>query len=189
MKSDFDTWFGESKVVDDAGKPLVVYHGTAAKFDTFDLAKVGSTMGVDDAGFFFSTDKDRADDYAEEASKVAKRKGLTPDERTLAVYISLKNPWVIYVDTDKQSAIAHFEGGDGQFNRGSGYILQYAQESGYDGVIIQDKRGLESYDALVVAFHPGQIKNAIDANTRSAEIKAGSRSFEQPIQKKARARP
>ena len=32
----FRRWFGESKVVDEKGEPMVVYHGTAADFDEFD---------------------------------------------------------------------------------------------------------------------------------------------------------
>jgi SPP1 gp7 family putative phage head morphogenesis protein len=32
----FKKWFGDSKVVDDSGKPLVVYHGTTGDFNTFD---------------------------------------------------------------------------------------------------------------------------------------------------------
>jgi hypothetical protein len=32
----FDKWFGDSKVVDENGEPLVVYHGTTHDFDTFD---------------------------------------------------------------------------------------------------------------------------------------------------------
>lgn len=31
----FWRWFGDSKVVDEQGRPLVVYHGTSEKFDTF----------------------------------------------------------------------------------------------------------------------------------------------------------
>jgi hypothetical protein len=157
---EFKRWFGDSKVVDAEGKPLVVYHGTATQFDAFDPRKVGSTMEVDDDGFFFTNDRDLADRYSDEASRVAKKRGQTPAPRTLATYVSLQNPWIIYVDTDKKSAIAHFEGGEGQFNRGSGYILQYARESGYDGVIIQDKRGLADHDALIIAFNPTQIKSA-----------------------------
>ena len=34
----FRAWFGESKVVDNAGKPLVLYHGTASSFDEFSPA-------------------------------------------------------------------------------------------------------------------------------------------------------
>ena len=40
---DFKDWFGDSKVVDKEGKPLVVYHGTKKKFDIFDKKLLGST--------------------------------------------------------------------------------------------------------------------------------------------------
>lgn len=35
----FKRWFGDSKVVDENGQPLVVYHGTSEEFDTFDRRK------------------------------------------------------------------------------------------------------------------------------------------------------
>jgi len=35
---EFDKWFKDSKVVDESGKPLVVYHQTQSKFDTFDIS-------------------------------------------------------------------------------------------------------------------------------------------------------
>lgn len=35
---EFKRWFGDSKVVDAEGKPLVVYHATDADFDTFDMS-------------------------------------------------------------------------------------------------------------------------------------------------------
>jgi hypothetical protein len=37
----FKNWFGDSKVVDKEGKPLVVYHGTGADFDVFYQGKNG----------------------------------------------------------------------------------------------------------------------------------------------------
>src|SRR5690606_5138263 len=42
---EFKRWFGDSKVVDANGKPLVVYHGTKADFSTFSLEKFGQTDG------------------------------------------------------------------------------------------------------------------------------------------------
>ncbi|MGB2166377.1 MAG: hypothetical protein ACPH3M_04015, partial [Candidatus Puniceispirillales bacterium] len=38
----FKKWFGKSKVVDENGKPLVVYHGTDRNFDSFDTNAEGS---------------------------------------------------------------------------------------------------------------------------------------------------
>lgn len=50
--TNFWRWFGDSKVVDEQGRPLVVYHGTDAEFDTFDMTKGRSTMDIQ--GAFFS---------------------------------------------------------------------------------------------------------------------------------------
>ena len=36
---EFKKWFGNSKVVDENGKPLVVYHGSTKEFEVFDLNK------------------------------------------------------------------------------------------------------------------------------------------------------
>ena len=47
----FWNWFGDSYAVDDSGRPLVVYHGTDAEFDTFDIEK--SNNGVYGKGFYF----------------------------------------------------------------------------------------------------------------------------------------
>lgn len=48
----FKKWFGDSKVVDAQGKPLVVYHGTKKKFSKFDA---GKTM---DGAFWFTSNLD-----------------------------------------------------------------------------------------------------------------------------------
>lgn len=51
----FWNWFGDSKVVDEDGRPLVVYHGTEDEFDTFDIEK--SNNGVYGKGFYFAYDE------------------------------------------------------------------------------------------------------------------------------------
>ena len=64
--ANFKNWFGDSKVVDEAGKPLVVYHGTDKNFDVFDPEKLGSLTGAESAkkGFFFTNNPENADFYA-----------------------------------------------------------------------------------------------------------------------------
>jgi GNAT superfamily N-acetyltransferase len=60
----FWKWFGDSKTVDAEGRPLVLYHGTAADFDTFDPKKgnIESDMG---AGLYFTnTPEDVSHNYA-----------------------------------------------------------------------------------------------------------------------------
>jgi len=49
----FATWFGGSKVVDEDGQPLVVYHGTTGVFDTFDQSR-GNIESDFGAGIYFS---------------------------------------------------------------------------------------------------------------------------------------
>ena len=64
----FKAWFGDwendptnaSKVVDENGEPLVVYHGTYSKFNIFDKDELGMSQGRYSAnmyGFYFSNNK------------------------------------------------------------------------------------------------------------------------------------
>ena len=50
---EFKAWFGDSKVVDEKGNPLVVYHQTQEKFNVFDLDKEQGFGGF----FWFTADK------------------------------------------------------------------------------------------------------------------------------------
>jgi len=60
---EFKKWFGKSKVVDDKGEPLVVYHGTNQAFTEF-----GSRKGWTTTEHFFTEDPDLADTYASGAT-------------------------------------------------------------------------------------------------------------------------
>lgn len=57
--TNFWRWFGDSKVVDEQGRPLVVYHGTNAVFDEFDARFIKSSTGRADLGYgyYFSSEK------------------------------------------------------------------------------------------------------------------------------------
>ena len=59
----FWAWFGDSKVVDAEGKPLVVYHGTRAQFEVFDFGRIGQQGRAEGAGFYFTTNKQIASGY------------------------------------------------------------------------------------------------------------------------------
>ncbi len=59
----FKTWFGNSKVVDSSGRPLVVYHGGTVT-DKFDNSFIGKSSGMRDYGFSFSTNEHVAKVYA-----------------------------------------------------------------------------------------------------------------------------
>jgi len=59
---EFKRWFGDSKVVDENGKPLVVYHGTTAEFNEF--ARTGARLTSLGHGFYFSPNPGTAAEYA-----------------------------------------------------------------------------------------------------------------------------
>lgn len=70
----FKNWFGDwednaqkaSKVVDENGEPMVVYHGTLSKFNEFSKDKIGSNTQSNSStmGFFFTSNKEAALSYA-----------------------------------------------------------------------------------------------------------------------------
>lgn len=71
----FKNWFGKSKVVDEAGKPRVLYHGTDQSFDTFE----GTS--------WFTTSKSDASNYS---NIITPDKEHTPN--VMPVYVSIKKP-------------------------------------------------------------------------------------------------
>lgn len=77
----FRRWFGNSKVVDADGQPLVVYHGTGGDFDVFSTNGRGKTY---DTGAFFTSNPLVADTYAT---------GDAPN--VMPVYLSLQSPVIV----------------------------------------------------------------------------------------------
>ena len=121
--TNFWRWFGDSKVVDEQGRPLVVYHGTNAKFNTFDSEMIGKwDYGFYGPGFYFTDHKYVAEDYA--------KSGAFDDGGTatvMPVYLNLQNPF--FMDYRNDNGIS-----DEKRNR--------LVEQGYDGVIAVESRDL-----------------------------------------------
>nr|ACM90952.1 hypothetical protein F116p60 [uncultured bacterium URE12] len=61
----FYKWFGNSKAVDKAGRPLVVYHGGGNDIKIFDYSKIGQQGRSEGSGFEFTANKDLAQGYAD----------------------------------------------------------------------------------------------------------------------------
>lgn len=57
----FYKWFGDSKVVDEQGRPLVVYHSTDVEFSVFDKTKADSSVGL--PAFYFSSSEQYSREY------------------------------------------------------------------------------------------------------------------------------
>lgn len=157
----FRQWFGDSKVVDADGNPLVVYHGYGGrKFNIFREKYLGrhNDNALSKTGFFFSPDYQTADDYAYQAAW-----NLAPEDKPFngegqnihAVYLSLQNP--LEIDGAK------FGNYTDEVNRLSA-VVREAKSNGHDGVILRGwEDGSGNYDQYI-AFRPEQIKSAIDNN-------------------------
>jgi len=79
---EFKSWFGDSKVVDDSGEPIVVYHGTNQDFDEFniDRSKTERNKHFQGDGIFFSEDEYTADQYSDSQINQFYDKDLVIDE-------------------------------------------------------------------------------------------------------------
>jgi hypothetical protein len=167
----FRRWFGQSKVTNDSGEPLVVYHGTPDARGLF----VGGEHGRDGRwapapgvapGFrpspsrgsaFFAVDRaDVAQSYAKD-TRAWDYQGADP--AVVPLYLSIQNPLIV--------------DGKGQSWRGTEQTVEAARRGGHDGVIILRSIDYYSNDknappaTVYVFFEPGQAKSALDGPLRS----------------------
>lgn len=190
----FKEWFGDSKVVDADGNPLVVYHGTNAEFDAFDT-DIKSQDQWYGRGSYFATDTASFEEHL--GMNFQDGEG---DSRVVEAYLSIKNPYVWDVSTDEGAAklradldaagvrlendpAALDEDGDLLFDvdpsllkefdgevlqrGGSVKFREWAEAQGYDGVFVRDYAGSD-IPVEIVAFHPEQIKSVNNRGTWDA---------------------
>jgi len=158
MPSNLRKWFGNSKIVNEDGSPMVVYHGTTADISEFKVSKEGGALGN---GIYMTPATEYADSYAD-------KKG----GNVMPLYASIKNPLVIDgsvardpmiealvklgVDRAKAEKIVEKAYDD------KGYITNEVRSravaQGYDG-ITQFKDGKLSE---IVAFNPTQVKSVFN---------------------------
>lgn len=171
---EFKNWFGDSKVVDEGGKPLTVYHGTDADITSFDANKIGSRDdGFFGSGFYFTDKKEIAGEYIEDFGD----KGKIMD-----VNISLEHPFVW--DTTTKEATARTKQsleelgfsdvwGKYEFDEFSNLtnkkdIARFTNKlksDGYDGVM---RKG---YENEYVVFEPEKIKSVHNEGTYNPKSK------------------
>jgi len=160
----FKKWFGSSVVADDAGIPMVVYHGTVNYFNVFDSSKVTYSMW-NGFGNWFTTDRK----YAEVFSGGIKKVG-----RVIEAYLSIQSP-LIYDGDDKVNGfnrmIQEFEEVTGKKTydatpEDAAAFREYIQSLGFDGVIIfqwtGDKGLSERPVDIYIALESNQIKSATE---------------------------
>lgn len=152
---EFKAWFGDwendpenaSKVVDENGEPMVVYHGTTSSFNEFRGSQ-----------FFFS--KDKLPDFGPEY---------------LNVFLNLRKPYILN-DADSWQNInisKKDENWEEIYNELSGdtifieNVVDWAKTKGYDGVIAKNiTEGLNETMNTddFIAINPNQIKSATTNN-------------------------
>lgn len=169
--SPFEQWFGRSKVKDAAGKPLVLYHGSALEGMTdttditaFDPARTGDRFRADDAGFFFSNDPRIANYYAR--SDADWREPGSGAGAIYPVFVSLQRPLVIdgaFLRKQNMDPIGIREDTVTFWDQYQALIKEWVLEAGADGVILRDavQKVNGTPVQTVIAFKPEQIKSAI----------------------------
>ena len=146
---EFKAWFGDSKVVDADGAPLVVYHGTLQDFDTF---KTGSGLGA-----HFGTSA-AANKRLHDLRKNPEPQSVVP------VYLSIKNPvrlpdltqWEPFNVVDEledrgalgADAVKALRDGPRDYKLGGQAIVKALRKAGYDGIVYRNvhegvQRGLK----------------------------------------------
>jgi hypothetical protein len=171
----FKKWFGDwendpdnaSKVIDENGEPLIVYHGRSSDFAIFSDRYAGKyTTETGKLGFFFTNSFDLAKMFTKTkwASPTSKqRKGAN----IIEVFLNIKNPKTI---DGRQFTL---------INNPFDYRLRQIQNN-FDGIIINPmpeedieswlrifgSRGIEEFKATqYVSFYSNQIKLADGTNT------------------------
>lgn len=168
----FRNWFGDSKVVDSTGRPLVVFHGTPdARFVNEDgifatfkerMLKFGATPeskrdAKEGAGYFFTSSRSVAKSYADPKRAFDYQNS---EEGVIPVFIALSNPLTF------DAGGKHWREAQTEISKDD--FIKRAKKAGHDGVIIKNVR--DNYDSMrggkdpvsdvFVAFKSEQIKHA-----------------------------
>ena len=165
----FWKWFGNSKVVDNSGNPLVVYHGTNTDFNTFDKSFINSHEKRGDflgEGFYFHKKKEIAANYG---------------NNIIACYLRIENPLIINSEDDAKNfrerfGFIDFKGiklpryfkNTDLTNTSPKYISEKVKEFGYDGLI-------DNLYGQYAVFEPNQIKSV---DNKGAWSKSSSNIYE-----------
>ena len=170
---EFKRWFGNSKVVDDRGNPLVVYHGTDKEFDTFLYSNIKEESGdYVGEGFYFTRQRHTALKYGNTIKecylKIENPVLITSktdiDNYNLLIYKSFTIEEVSRITKQSISEIKEYIDLVGMYyvqyiliKTRPGIIKEKLIELGYDGLI-------DSLYGQYATFYPNQIKSATDNN-------------------------
>lgn len=166
---EFKRWFGESKVVDESGRALRVYHGTNVDVTAFDPSRAGTANRtqkghVEQEAIWFSANPKEA-----VAFSGASPHGFNAVEgaRVMPVHLKMDNPLIVDAEVagPKSGSTAYINRNGRRLYNISYFKDRYladAKSGGYDGVIF--KNGYDGWAEggdVYAVFSPTQIKSAI----------------------------
>jgi hypothetical protein len=167
---EFKKWFGDSKVIDVNGKPMVMHHGTFAT-SNFDSFYRFSHFGTKQQA------QKLLDDTEENYEPYEDSDPDEPPSRILPVFLSIKNPVRISDDGSQHSTYSIAEdllsqniitqkefdyltvGFDANLEDN---LAELIQSKGFDGLVYNNK--FEGDGDSFVILNPSQIKSAIGNN-------------------------
>jgi hypothetical protein len=166
--SAFKKWFGDwendpsnaSKVVDENGEPLVVYHGTGSYWTVYNFEKHGRT----DGGYFGKAIY--ASQSFDIASSYASKKNIDETPQIMSLFCVIKNPYFVIngvfqegISNKNKSIYETYSGYN--FNKIGEKLKKDVIKKGFDGVFIVSN----NEKSQVICFNPNQIKLADGSNT------------------------
>lgn len=157
--SEFKRWFGNSKIKNTDGTPMVLYHVTPHDFTKFHpggkQALDGHPEGLSGRAMWFSPNKE----YQPAVHNVMTRSGYKPGTNVMPVYLRMERPLLLDNEDTLEWAREVFADGDEMFPQVvlSKWVKEI-KDAGYDGIIqiISNNNGDE-----YIVFNPNQIKSAI----------------------------
>jgi len=162
----FMAWFGDwirdpktaSKVVDDNGEPMVLYHGTKSSFDSFNLKHFGKTDGGwAGEGFYFAPDPQEASTYA---TFLANEYDTNSGGNVMPVFLVANTPLEWMIGNQNSSYIK-----DKRNDLSAGEFKDWVSSQGHDSVHITSKDiGRVKGENQWMVLSPTQIKSAIGNN-------------------------
>lgn len=135
----FWRWFGESKAIDDQGRPIVFYHGTGHDIQAFRESKHGN-LG---AGIYLTDSIKEAETYTYSPEHYPNH---IPGGNIIAVYVRTLKPYLWTEEDSYALDSVHHQ-------------VKVARSQGCDSVIYTKRRSQH-----LVAFTSNQLKSAVGNN-------------------------
>ncbi len=173
LNDNFWNWFGDSKMVDEKGNPMVLYHGSSANFRVFNNRMKGSATdsGMRGRGWYLSANILTGDAYTKNRYYDAPNNiGVL-----YKLYAKIENPFDLH-SFNSLDEIAELLNIDSSIlhERGRGSNYHSIRVSGADGGlfsgIFSDAVMNHGYDGIIhyqeiVTFEPNQMKSVDNDGT------------------------